>query len=83
MVHSAKELRERLGQGYQSTKTYKRVSGVSFRLAWGGSVTELASEPVCIVIGDERDRMDDDVGGAFRPGGLDRQSGSRGKFADA
>lgn len=67
MVASADTLKGRLLEGKKSSKTYKNIAGVSFRLAWAGSATELAAEPACIVIVDERDRMDDDIAGEGDP----------------
>jgi len=67
MVRGAPSLTEKMAEGKSQSKTYKNIAGTSFRLAWAGSATELASEPACIVMVDERDRMDDDVGGEGDP----------------
>ena len=45
-------------QGRKAQKLVKRVSGVTLRLAWAGSPTELASQPAHTVLVDEVDRMD-------------------------
>lgn len=44
-------------QGRKAQKLVKRVSGVTLRLAWAGSPTELASQPAHTVLVDEVDRM--------------------------
>lgn len=67
MLRGADDLRAKLAGGKRSSKTYKVIAGVSFRMAWAGSATELASEPAALVLVDERDRMDDDVGGEGDP----------------
>ena len=43
--------------GRKAQKLVKRVSGVTLRLAWAGSPTELASQPAHTVLVDEVDRM--------------------------
>jgi phage terminase large subunit GpA-like protein len=45
-------------KGRKSQKLIKRVSGVTLRMAWAGSATELASQPAHTVLVDEVDRMD-------------------------
>jgi phage terminase large subunit GpA-like protein len=45
-------------KGRKSQKLIKRVSGVTLRLAWAGSATELASQPAHTVLVDEVDRME-------------------------
>jgi phage terminase large subunit GpA-like protein len=67
MVRSCDSLWRKLAKGKRSTKTNKNISGVSFRLAWAGSATELASQEAGFVIVDERDRMPNDVGGEGDP----------------
>jgi len=59
MFSSAQSLWTKLNKGKASSKTYKAISGVSVRLAWSGSATELAAQPAADVYVDERDRMDD------------------------
>lgn len=58
---------ERTARGKASTKTHKRVAGVTLRLAWAGSASELAADPAAIVLLDELDRMDQDVKGEGSP----------------
>lgn len=67
MFRSAGTLWQKLAKGKKSSKTYKVIAGVSLRFAWSGSATELASEPACLVLVDERDRMENDVGGEGDP----------------
>lgn len=45
-------------KGRRAQKLIKRVSGVTLRLAWAGSATELASQPARDVLLDEIDRME-------------------------
>lgn len=45
-------------KGRKAQKLVKRVAGVTLRLAWAGSPTELASQPAHTVLVDEVDRMD-------------------------
>lgn len=58
---------ERTARGKSSTKTHKRVAGVTVRLAWAGSASELAADPAAIVLLDELDRMDANVEGEGSP----------------
>jgi phage terminase large subunit GpA-like protein len=44
-------------KGKHTTKTHKRIGGISLRLAWAGSPTELASDSAVMVLVDEIDRM--------------------------
>lgn len=44
--------------GRKAQKLVKRVAGVTLRLAWAGSPTELASQPAHTVLVDEIDRME-------------------------
>ncbi len=44
--------------GRKAQKLIKRVAGVTLRLAWAGSPTELASQPAHTVLVDEVDRME-------------------------
>lgn len=57
MLRSAPSLWAVTNRGRKAQKLAKEVNGVSLRLAWAGSPTELASQPAKIVIVDERDRM--------------------------
>ena len=59
MIDSARALSSKLLRGKRSTKTCKRIAGVTINLAWAGSATELASQPAAMVLIDELDRMSD------------------------
>lgn len=50
-----------------STKTLKQIAGVSWRFAWAGSPTELASQDAAITLTDELDRMKANVSGEGSP----------------
>lgn len=63
MLNSAEGLRRLYAAGKASSKTKKRIGNVSFRLAWAGSATELASDPAGLALVDEIDRMKLDVAG--------------------
>lgn len=56
MIRSSDTLLRKLHKGKRN-KTHKEVAGVSFRLAWAGSATELASQEAAVVFVDELDRM--------------------------
>jgi phage terminase large subunit GpA-like protein len=56
MIRSAESLAEKSEKGKRS-KYVKRIAGVTLRLAWAGSPTELASQPAHTVLADEIDRM--------------------------
>lgn len=66
MFKSCSSLLSKLTVGRKAKKLVKKIAGVTFRLAWAGSATELASQPACIVIVDEVDRMET-VGGEGDP----------------
>ena len=57
MLRSAPSLWSKTLHGRKAQKLIKRVSGVTLRLAWAGSATELASQPAHTVLVDEVDRM--------------------------
>lgn len=59
MVKSVGRLWEKLRRGKSETRSHKRIAGTTFRLAWAGSATEMASDSVALVEVDEVDRMDD------------------------
>ena len=63
MVRSCHSLWDKYAGGKKSSKSYKNISGVSLRLGWSGSATELASQDAGQVYVDERDRMSADIGG--------------------
>lgn len=56
MIKGCDSLLSKLAKGKRN-KTYKEVSGVSLRLGWAGSATELASQEAAYVLVDELDRM--------------------------
>lgn len=58
MLRSAPQLWAKTEKGRRAHKLVKRIAGVSLRLAWAGSPTELASQPAHTVLVDEVDRMD-------------------------
>lgn len=67
LIRSAPSLWGKLAKGKRNRKTAKLVSGVSLRLGWAGSATELAGQPAGLALIDERDRMDADVKGEGDP----------------
>jgi phage terminase large subunit GpA-like protein len=67
LFRSASSLWEKLAKGKKSTKTHKNIGGVSIRLGWSGSTTELAAQPAGLVLVDERDRMESNVSGEGDP----------------
>lgn len=67
MIRGVPALHEQLAKGKSSSKTYKSIAGVSVRLAWAGSATELASQDAALVLVDELDRMKADVAGEGSP----------------
>ena len=67
MIRTAPSLYAQLDKSKASTKTLKRIAGVSWRFAWAGSPTEVASAPAAITLTDELDRMTSSVGGEGSP----------------
>lgn len=67
LFRSASTLWSKLSKGKASSKTHKNIAGVSVRLGWAGSATELAAQAAGEVYIDERDRMANDVGGEGDP----------------
>lgn len=59
MLTSVPELDMYLVKGRQAQKLAKKCKGVSIRLAWAGSATEVASQSAGLTIADEVDRMED------------------------
>lgn len=57
MLATAPGLWAKTVHGRKAQKLIKRVAGVTLRLAWAGSATELASQPAHTVLVDEVDRM--------------------------
>lgn len=58
MLRSTPNLWSKMLHGKKAQKLVKRISGVTLRLAWAGSATELASQPAHTVLADEVDRME-------------------------
>jgi phage terminase large subunit GpA-like protein len=58
MLRSVPSLWQKTVHGRKAQKLVKRVAGVTLRLAWAGSPTELASQPAHTVLADEVDRME-------------------------
>ena len=67
LLHSSKNLLQKLEKGQRDRIAEKFLAGVALRMAWAGSATELASHPGGLVLLDERDRMDSDVAGEGDP----------------
>src|SRR5690606_19122428 len=67
MINFCPDLKRKLSKGRKGSKTHKTIAGVSVRLAWAGSATELASQDACIVEVDELDRMSANVEGEGSP----------------
>lgn len=61
MIKGAPDLERKMARGKKGSKTHKTIAGVSLRLAWAGSATELASQDASMVLLDEVDRMVADV----------------------
>lgn len=58
MLRSVESLRNKMPLGLKrQKKLVKNIAGVTLRMAWAGSPTELASQPAHTVIIDERDKM--------------------------
>jgi len=57
MLRESRSLWAKLDKRGKPNKHLKRVSGVSLRLAWAGSPTELASQPAHTALADEVDKM--------------------------
>lgn len=62
MLRSVPSLRETMPGGKAQRKLVKKVAGVTLRLAWAGSPTELAAQPAHTVIVDEVDKMIPETG---------------------
>lgn len=61
MIRGATGLSIKVEKGKRGSKTHKTINGVSLRLAWAGSATELASQDAALVLLDELDRMSGNV----------------------
>ena len=67
MIEQCPSLWMKRRPGKQEKKTMKYIAGVTVRMAWAGSATEMAGQAACKVFVDERDRMDDNVEGEGDP----------------
>lgn len=67
LLQSVPTLWDRLEKGHRNKTTEKFIAGVRFGFGWAGSATELASHPAGLVVLDERDRMDSDIGSEGDP----------------
>jgi phage terminase large subunit GpA-like protein len=70
MLRSVPSLWDKLEKGKKNKITEKFIGGVRLGFAWAGSPTELAGHPAGLVLLDERDRMENSVGGEGDPGEL-------------
>lgn len=70
MFRSSPTLWSKLAGGHDDNTFEKIIGGIELAFAWAGSPTELASRPCGLVVVDEIDRMDDDVGGEGDPATL-------------
>lgn len=57
MLRYSPTLSEKMPPSRRRPKLMKTVNGATWRLAWAGSATELASQPAHTVVVDERDKM--------------------------
>lgn len=55
MIHQCESLKTKLAGGRQKT-LLKRINGTTWRFAWAGSATEIASQPAHTVVVDEVDK---------------------------
>lgn len=67
MLRSVPSLWDKLEKGKKNKIAEKFIGGVRLGFAWAGSATELAGHPVGLVLVDERDRMENSVGGEGDP----------------
>lgn len=63
MLRNTPSLWRKTLKGQKYTKTRMHVAGVTLRLAWAGSPTELAADDAALVLVDEIDRMSRNIGG--------------------
>lgn len=63
MFREAKSLAEKLSRGKKSSKHHKRLAGISLRLAWAGSASEVASDSAKYIFVDELDRPEKNATG--------------------
>lgn len=75
LLENTPSLWQKLEKGQRNRLTEKFIGGVAMRLAWSGSATELSSHPCGLVLLDERDRMESDVGGEGDPAILAKARG--------
>lgn len=76
MIRATPDLWDRLAKGQHNKIAEKWIAGIRLGFAWAGSATELASHPAGLVLVDELDRMDSDVGGEGDPVELARARGA-------
>lgn len=67
MIKSSKTLSAKYERNKSQSKTQKNIAGVSLRLAWAHSATEIAGDPAGLCLCDEYDRMPRDVAGEGDP----------------
>jgi len=67
MINSVPDLSDNLVRGKKNTKTKKIIGGITLRMAWAGSATELAADSAALVVLDELDRMEASVKGEGDP----------------
>lgn len=67
LLDESETLSDKVARGKRNKKTRKIIAGVSLRLAWAGSSTQLKSDPAGLVIVDERDGMDANIRGEGDP----------------
>lgn len=61
MFRNCPSLWEKVAKGKRYTRAVKRVDGISFRLAWGGSTSQLKGDTAWRVYVDEVDEFDPDI----------------------
>lgn len=79
MVNGTASLLAKVSGGRQAV-TQKTIAGIRATFGWSGSASSLSGETACIVLVDERDRMDDDVEGEGDP--VELADGRHATYAD-
>lgn len=68
MIDQAPTLRDKVDRSKKGNRLYRKlIGGVSLRLVWAGSATQLAGTSAGLVMIDEIDRMGRDIGGEGNP----------------
>ena len=80
MIDTSASLKAKLGAEKKNTKTKKYIGGISFRLAWAGSPSELAADSAALVMVDECDRMKSSAAKEGDP--VELADARRGTYAD-